>query len=314
MFSSALAYIEDCIGSVGIYTEQSPGYSKWHTTTAGKIRILELQIPCCYFIYQLCHPLRNAGSTEHGSLHHRIFRCFVIEKKLANVQGAMYSLVAPRKLLTLTSGYGASCIFYTDGSLIEGCAGFVVHQMGVGGFGHKILSPAGVFTAELSVLFTTLRHIAEVIRPPERCLILTNSLSSIKAMLSRKIAHQTRPLVFLNNCGGVFALMWIPSHVGNELVDERARQAALEGSIFDRPLSPSDFQSLARPAFMRAWQTKWDSADTGRFAHSIFPDVVQSWHFGPGLRARRRGEALCALCQGFYLDIALFDRISVDFE
>jgi hypothetical protein len=26
---------------------------------------------------------------------------------------------------------------------------------------------------------------------------------------------------------------------------------------------------LYRPALMRAWQVKWDSADTGRFAHSI---------------------------------------------
>jgi hypothetical protein len=66
----------------------------------------------------------------------------------------MCLLVAPRELLTVTSGYGASCIFYTDGSLIEGCAGFAVHQMGVGGFGYKIPSPAGVFTAELSALFT----------------------------------------------------------------------------------------------------------------------------------------------------------------
>jgi hypothetical protein len=64
----------------------------------------------------------------------------------------------------VTSGYGPSCIFYTDGSLIEGCASFAVHQMGVGGFGHKIQSSAGLFTAELSALFTTLRHIAEVIR------------------------------------------------------------------------------------------------------------------------------------------------------
>jgi hypothetical protein len=84
-------------------------------------------------------------------------------KKLANVQEAMYSLVAPRELLTVTSGYGASGMFYTDGSLIEGCAGFAVHQMDVGGFGHRILSPAGV-----SALLTALRHIAEVIRPPER--------------------------------------------------------------------------------------------------------------------------------------------------
>jgi hypothetical protein len=60
---------------------------------------------------------------------------------------------------------------------------------------------------------------------------------------------------------------------GNKLIDERARQAAFEGSIFDRTLFSSDFQSLARPALMRAWQAKWDFVDTGRFAHSIFPDV-----------------------------------------
>jgi hypothetical protein len=52
-----------------------------------------------------------------------------MEKKLANVQEAMYSLVALRELLTVTSGYGASCIFYTDGSLIEGCVGFAVHHI-----------------------------------------------------------------------------------------------------------------------------------------------------------------------------------------
>jgi hypothetical protein len=48
-----------------------------------------------------------------------------------------------------------------------------------------IRSKAGVFTAELSALFTALRHIVEVIRPPEKCLILNDSLSSIKAMLPR---------------------------------------------------------------------------------------------------------------------------------
>jgi hypothetical protein len=58
-----------------------------------------------------------------------------MENKLANVQEPMYSLVAPRELLTVTSEYLPSCIFYTVGSLIEGCAGFAVHQMGVGGFG-----------------------------------------------------------------------------------------------------------------------------------------------------------------------------------
>jgi hypothetical protein len=68
--------------------------------------------------------------------------------------------INPRELLTVTSGYGASCIFYMDGFLIEGCADFAFHQIGVGGFGHRILSLAGVFTAEFSALFTALRHIA----------------------------------------------------------------------------------------------------------------------------------------------------------
>jgi hypothetical protein len=54
--------------------------------------------------------------------------------------------VAPRELLTVVSGYGPSCIFYTDGSLTEGCASFAVHQMGVGGFGHKIQSSAGAIS------------------------------------------------------------------------------------------------------------------------------------------------------------------------
>jgi hypothetical protein len=67
-----------------------------------------------------------------------------MEQKLPKL--AMYSLVAPRELLTVTSEYGPSCIFYTDGSLIEGYVGFPVHQMGVDGFGHKIPSPAGIFT------------------------------------------------------------------------------------------------------------------------------------------------------------------------
>jgi hypothetical protein len=35
-----------------------------------------------------------------------------------------------------------------------------------------------------------------IIQPPERCLILTDNLSLIKAMLSRKIVHQTHPLVY----------------------------------------------------------------------------------------------------------------------
>jgi hypothetical protein len=51
--------------------------------------------------------------------------------------------------------------FYTDGSLIDRCAEFVFHRTDEDGFGYKISKPAGIFTAELTALFVTLRHIRE---------------------------------------------------------------------------------------------------------------------------------------------------------
>jgi hypothetical protein len=48
-------------------------------------------------------------------------------------------------------------------------------------------------------------------------------------------------------------------HVGlksNEIVNERARHAALIGTVFDRPLSPVDFQGLARSVLLREWLGK----------------------------------------------------------
>jgi hypothetical protein len=60
-----------------------------------------------------------------------------------------------------------------------------------GGFGYNISSPEGIFTA----LFVTLRHIGQFIQPSEKCLILTDSLSSVKALFSRKILHRTHPQV-----------------------------------------------------------------------------------------------------------------------
>jgi hypothetical protein len=96
----------------------------------------------------------------------------------------------------VTTRYTRPMVFNTDGSLVDGCAGFVIHRTEEGGFGHKISSPAGIFTAELTALLMTLRNIGEIIQPPEKCSILTDSLSSFKALLSRKISHRTLPLVY----------------------------------------------------------------------------------------------------------------------
>jgi hypothetical protein len=109
-----------------------------------------------------------------------------MEGALSGVQASMYSVVAPRELLTrmVTTRYATSMIFYGDGSLIDGCAGFAFHRTGESGFGYKISSPAGIFTVKLAVLFLILRHIEEVIQQPERCFILTLSLSSCGSQLT----------------------------------------------------------------------------------------------------------------------------------
>jgi hypothetical protein len=74
-------------------------------------------------------------------------------------------------------------------------------------------------------------------------------------------------------------IMWISSHVGlesNEIVDEQARQLALNGAVFDKLLPPVDFQGLARSVLLKKWQGRWDAADTGRFTHFI-PGKVSVW-------------------------------------
>jgi hypothetical protein len=73
----------------------------------------------------------------------------------------------------------------------------------------------------------------EAIKPPKKCLILTDRLISVKTLLSRKLSHRTHPLVYdcKQMCSNLLwngvevKLMWIPSHVGlvgTELVNERA--------------------------------------------------------------------------------------------
>jgi ribonuclease HI len=91
----------------------------------------------------------------------------------------------------------------------------------------------------------TLRHIGEVIQPREKCLILTDSLISVKAPLSRKISHCTHPLVYeCSRCvatsdlledGVEIEIVWFPAHVGldgNEIANERAQHAAVNGAVF----------------------------------------------------------------------------------
>jgi ribonuclease HI len=98
-----------------------------------------------------------------------------------------------------------------------------------------------VFTAKITALITAL-HFVDSGQPGE-FLILTDSLSLIEALRSRKISPRNHSVVY--ECNEVlwwlranqFAvqLMWVPAHVGidgNEMVDRIAKESAASGSLY----------------------------------------------------------------------------------
>jgi ribonuclease HI len=206
---------------------------------------------------------------------------------LANVSPALYSLVARNEFQAGAEQFEKSKILFTDGSLIDGSGGFAVYHSENCKISFHLKSPTSVFTAELIAIYTALAHIS--FEQPGRFLIATDSLSSIRAMQSQKISYHTHPGIYeckqkifeLKISGREVTLMWVPSHVGidgNELADTEAKQGAL-GSLESgsQPIA-CDHLPLAKALMKRKWQLKWDNNDTGRFTHSIIPNVrLRPW-------------------------------------
>jgi hypothetical protein len=100
--------------------------------------------------------------------------------------------------------------------------------------------------------------------------------------------------------------MWIPWWEMNWSMSGHDRWHWKAPSLTDHCL-----RSISRVWLDRHWWEHGRQNGTRRILVGWPILFFQMWHFGPGLKAKRRREALFALCQGFYLEIALFDRISV---
>jgi hypothetical protein len=109
---------------------------------------------------------------------------------LSGVHADMYPIVALLELRAGIALFSPSNLFYTDGSLMDGVAGFVVHHSIDCNIGFRMKEPASVFTAELAAM----DHIES--SALGSYLILTDSMSSIRAMQSRKISLHTHPFVY----------------------------------------------------------------------------------------------------------------------
>jgi hypothetical protein len=80
----------------------------------------ELNLGRCIAGYSDVFPL-NVVPSESFTRHVLLA---LLEEALSGVQAYMYLVVAARELLTMTTRYATSMIFYTDGSLIDGWGGW----------------------------------------------------------------------------------------------------------------------------------------------------------------------------------------------
>jgi ribonuclease HI len=114
----------------------------------------------------------------------------------------------------------SSAVFFTDGSKGEAGTGFGVYQLSGGEISFRLREPSGVFTSELSAIFMALVQIGD--HHPAEFIILSDSMSSLRAMRTRKISPRTHSLVYeikeaswwLERHGHGIHIMWISSHVG----------------------------------------------------------------------------------------------------
>jgi ribonuclease HI len=185
--------------------------------------------------------------------------------------------VVPRLVASVSSRFESSAIFFTDGSKGEAGTGFGVCQLNGGEISFRLREPSGVFTSELSAIFMALIQIGD--HHPGEFIILSDSMSSLRALRTQRISHRTHSLVYeikeaswwLKRQGYKIHIMWIPSHVGvmgNERADHLAGEAARGGTVFAAPVRP-----LSRARMLDGWQCGWSGGDMGRYTYSILPSV-----------------------------------------
>jgi ribonuclease HI len=179
--------------------------------------------------------------------------------------------------------FSPSNLFYTDGSVMDEVAGFAVHHSMECNIGFRTRGAATVFTAELAAIRMAMDHIEnEALRS---YLILTDSMSTIRAMESRKISLHTHTFVYeckqkcwrLTRSGREMSFMWVAAHVGiagNERADYEAKQVTLGNMVYNARSVARDLLPVAKQRMQDEWQKSWEVAETGRFSHSIFPKVT----------------------------------------
>ena len=129
--------------------------------------------------------------------------------------------------------------FFSDGSNIDKSTGFGVFNENLTA-SYKLDDPASVYVAELAAIQYTLEIMRSVKYSPYFLGKIRDHLSAL-AIRSYRIT-----------------LAWIPSHCSipdNKRADSLAKEGALDGEIYERPIAYNEFFSASGHRTLANWQT-----------------------------------------------------------
>lgn len=201
--------------------------------------------------------------------------------EIRNIPEHQLGRVAPSIFQQKINSEDIKNIFFTDGSLIDGSAGFGVFNETIGYF-FSMQDPCSVFSAEITAIYFTCKIIQQL--PPTRYTICSDSLSALRALQVNRICNDTNQTVLqikdiirsLTSQGFWIKLLWIPAHsniYGNEQADNLAKLGALKGRLFDYGTEIREYAKSVRSSMTEDWQLSWDRSDMGRWCYSIIPKV-----------------------------------------
>jgi hypothetical protein len=119
-----------------------------------------------------------------------------VERELSSISRDCYQTVVPRLVASVLSRFESSAAFFTHGSKSEAGTRFGVRQLNGGEISFRLRKPSGVFTSDLSSIFMALVQIKD--HHPGEFIILSGSISSLRATQTQKISPRTHSSVYKN--------------------------------------------------------------------------------------------------------------------
>ena len=222
-----------------------------------QIQDLQVQPP----VYADIHALRSINPRE-------TLKPFINKKR-----DSSKSIEIKTKALIIDN-YSSYLQIYTDGSKNEstsevGCA-FAIPQYHITRK-FKLNGQLSIFSAELTAIIEALKWVNA--EKPDRVVILTDSLSSIRAIRSGNSNSRPDLLIQINQlvdsiirANIIIYMDWCPSHcnvTGNDLADEAAKAGSSFGRELSLRLGKTEAYGIIKKKVRQKWATIWKNHGKG---------------------------------------------------